>query len=144
MFRREIAGKSIVYDESFREAQDQRLWIYMAARSRLGSICAPLVVALRNDPDSITARRTLTAEIRLKWRLITAAHVELDGNQSTALVVKVKMIKQAVINRLRVLVRSMFVTLLGEATFKSVLSKLRRNVSPSLSWKEIDALWRQH
>lgn len=132
MFRRTLEGEPIRYDESYREAQDQRLWIQLAARSQLGSIEKPLVVALRNDPESITARRTLVKEVRLKTRLIKAAHDELNGSHRHASWVIARMALNAVLARVRQLVRLVVVSVIGE-------HRLRK--PQPLTWSEVNALW---
>lgn len=65
MFKKEINGEIMRYDETFKQAQDARMWINLATRGKIGILPEILAVAHRNRPSSITSHRNNCERIKL-------------------------------------------------------------------------------
>lgn len=83
MFRKKISGVSTSYDENFKQGQDQRLWITLATKGKISTLPEPLSLALRNDANSITYKRSELKGFLLKARLAWIAAKELKPGHPT-------------------------------------------------------------
>lgn len=79
MFRKQIGGVPITYDEKFKQGQDQRLWITLATKGKVSTLPEPLSLALRNDANSVTYKRNGLEGFLLKSHLAWIASRELKS-----------------------------------------------------------------
>lgn len=68
MFRKEINGEIMRYDETFKHGQDARMWINLATKGQIGILPEILVVALTKRPSSITLNRTNFERVKSSLR----------------------------------------------------------------------------
>lgn len=78
MFKKEINGEIMRYDETFKHAQDARMWIHLATKGQIGILPEILVLALTKRPSSITLNRTNFERIKSSLRYSFIAFQEFQ------------------------------------------------------------------
>jgi glycosyltransferase involved in cell wall biosynthesis len=131
MFRRKIAQEIVKYDEKFKQAQDYRLWISLASRGKIASLAEPLCLALRNDPSSITSKRSPLNHFFLVLSLSWLAFRELNGSVMDFL--------GAVLNAIKNLI---IAYILKIQAVKLVKQRLRSQRYQYIAFTDIIRLWR--
>ncbi|WP_017292814.1 glycosyltransferase family 2 protein [Geminocystis herdmanii] len=83
MFKKEINGEIMRYDETFKHAQDARMWIHLATKGQIGILPEILVVALTKRPSSITINRNNFERLKSSLRYSFIAFQEFKVSMLT-------------------------------------------------------------
>lgn len=80
MFKKQIDGKIVLYDENFKEAQDIRLWITLLSKGEGSVLPDILCYILSYHSESISSNRNPLKRVKLQWYFAKIANYELNGN----------------------------------------------------------------
>lgn len=93
MFRKVIGQETIIYDEKFKQGQDQRLWAKLSTFGKLSTLQEPLCLALRNSGESITSNRSILEGFLLKTRLAWFTRKDLRTSNIELILIVINLVK---------------------------------------------------
>ncbi len=103
MFKKQVAGEMVLYDENYREAQDVRLWITLLGKGKAAALSETLCCILSSHSGSISSNRSPLESAKFQWHFSRIARHELDGNFYDLLLSFKSILKGLLLNSLKVL-----------------------------------------
>lgn len=80
MFKKQVNGKIVLYNENFKEAQDVRLWITLLSKGEGAVLPDILCYILSYHSESISSNRNPLTRVEFQWNFAKIANHELNGN----------------------------------------------------------------